>query len=225
MPQGSNRSSVTRHRADGRILKVINAPITIWALSVIFLSFGGLWLSTYQQCKRDFNEFRDEFSAVTLELYSRRLNLGFKLGAAKSLVDVRNAIRPEGTYGSYLTKSNTELENRLRYLSLRISQPSDRASPRSSLHKSEHYLKWSSLLLGRYPESLTESDLPELRLFGGEILDDANTQTSASVLLVLFPRCSPPQLFDFAFSDSLFRADGIPFDDVMRRLKNFKPVR
>lgn len=93
-----------------RFLKIINAPITIWVLSVIFLSIGGTYFSTFQQCQRDFSQFKESYIKIAKEYYFRRQILATNLVEAKSIDDVKKAVsKKDGLYSEFAGKPLFEI--------------------------------------------------------------------------------------------------------------------
>lgn len=74
------------------LLKVINSPFFLWCISAFFLTIGGGYLTSYQQCVRDADKVSLDYFEVTGELYDRRIAIVDAINEAKTIDDARSAL-------------------------------------------------------------------------------------------------------------------------------------
>jgi hypothetical protein len=192
-----------------RLLKVLNAPITIWFLSVIFLSIGGTYYATFQQCHRDFDQFKERYLKIAKEYLTRRREIAIRLIEAKTVTDVKAAvIGKEGMYAELKDRPFYEIEEEY----LRLQQQIDFTEVRSanaqqridSFINSEAYKQFSDMMEGNLPP-VEAKDLPAIRNFGVDFSIFLEDDADAYVRPPINAKCGPTDVLKIARGETIVR--------------------
>lgn len=205
-----------------RILKIINAPITIWFLSVFFLSIGGGYFANYQQCKRDFNDFQEKYSDLQLEMFGRRFGLAVSFAHARKLDDIKNAVAFEGKKNSDSEwKSFSVMERKFQNYNWKISfSPNARKTVgEPEVFSSTKYSKYRPLFSGVYPPNLSDADIPIINELGNLILNAEAEKFEQGKTIALYPKCGLVEVIQYALGDTSVIAEGITVNESLERLR------
>lgn len=196
-----------------RVLKVLNAPITIWFLSAIFLSVGGTYYATFQQCHRDFNLFREQYDKIANEYLTRRRIIAGRLIEAKSVEAVKAAVsNNDGLYAEYRGRPYYEIEDLFNRLSAQVDSVvilSENANNRiAGFKNSKGYERFSLFTEGELPDFNTK-DLPEIRNFGTDFAIYLEDEADLYVRSKLEAKCGPVDIFKIATGEQVFRGRSV----------------
>jgi hypothetical protein len=105
-----------------RLASFINAPLFLWAISAIFITFAGAYYSWRQQCMMDARVLTERYRSLSREIDLRRSAISSIVANAKSLEEIEQQIKTlPNIYHDFAGISLEELANQQALMEKRIS--------------------------------------------------------------------------------------------------------
>lgn len=185
-----------------RWLVLLNTPIAIWLLSVIFITLGGGYFTAYRQCIDDGRVISRTYSTYKYEIFYRQDAIVKAISQAKTMADLRKALKERIYFNSDLKESIPELLSTYRAAYLRIDRSAVDQSAERKLSASPLSARFTTVFLGSVPDTFTDSDLPSLKLFA-TLVSYANFLTFLNSLRTIYEtRCTPRNVVRIALGES-----------------------
>lgn len=148
---------------EGRLWALLNRPFTLWCLSLILLSVGGSYFTTYTQCERDADTQIERFSKIEHEAVERTKHVHEIIISSPTILAIREKLsQPYNFYPEF--KDYTVRAVRVTYTELAFQingYESDFLW--SDFTNSDIQQFGDDVLDGVIPESATDADIPALR--------------------------------------------------------------
>jgi hypothetical protein len=185
-----------------RWLVVINSPIVIWLLSVILITLGGGYYTAYRQCIGDGRLISLTYTTYKYEIVHRQNAIVKAISDATTIAVLRKALEEKIYFNSELKdKTFLELLSSYRAAYLRIDRSGIDHTAERTLTSSP-LSRFTSVFVGSVPDTLKDSDLPELKLYALQV-QYVNFLTSLNSLITVYEaRCTPSNVVQIALGKS-----------------------
>jgi hypothetical protein len=188
----------------GRLLTILNSSFFLWILTACVVSAGGVYVTSYQQCRKDADDEIERNTKIERELFQRELKIREIIMTRLSVADMRAALlQPNFYYPEFsgfpnqiLRESDASFLNRVKDLKI----PSHQDIPRNEL------LNLFQVSNGRIPDNLTDKDIKLLQEYAQKMLAQARPIPLPGFGLSPFEAaCGPRTLLDRFFSGASVR--------------------
>lgn len=202
-----------------RWIVILNSPIIIWLLSVIVLTLGGGYYTTYRQCVADAQSIASAYRTIDYEIRYRQDSIIDVVLQAKTMDDVRRGLTNKFYYSSELKdKSISELMALDRAAYLRIDR-SEMNLPKSA-KDTDAFHRFTLVLQQQVPRDLTDADLLDLKKYAGSVeVEFVDFIFRAAIATAYEPRCNPLTVSSIALGGSpiLVKARNVGLAERERR--------
>ncbi len=153
-----------------RFIRVINAPIIIWFLTLLFVVVAGGLYTNYRACIADSKQLINAHNLYRNEINYREDKIAEAIQVAKTIADVRKAIASRPFENPDLKdRPIAELLGKYRTAYLRIDGHVGGIDGNPILEQSPLYQKYRILLWGYLDPKATDADLPDLKAFADQV--------------------------------------------------------
>jgi hypothetical protein len=203
-----------------RCLAIINSPIVIWMLTVIFITVGTGYYTTYRQCVADARQILSVNGNYGVEIRHRQDEIVNAIGEAVTVADLRKALEKKTYFISDLKdKSMIELQATYRDAYLRIDRSGIDATPERTLISSPLFARFSVIFSGYLPPTLSDADLPDLKKYAAVISASNQAILLRELTTVYEVGCTPSNVGLIALGENpvLARAVAVTFSERHNR--------
>ncbi len=205
-------------------MAIINSPIFIWMLTVVVVTLGGAYYTTYRQCVADARQIVSISATYGVEIRHRQDEIANAIGEAATVVDLRKALEKKTYFISDLKdKTMIELQAAYRDAYLQIDRSGIDATPERALISSPLFARFGVIFSGYLPPTLSDADLPDLKKYAA-IVSATNLAILLRELTTIYEiGCTPLNVVLIALGENpvLARAVAVIFSE---RYKNTLPI-
>ena len=178
-----------------RFLAIVNSPFFLWLASAAFLTIGGAYFASHQQCVREADLLADAYQKLAKEVLHRQEQLVDILFQAKNMTDVRNAITtPTYLYSEFRARTLYELTEDMEKIRTRVDYTAVKGGlaglswyPVFELENPHQYLPF---FRGQDWSRYSDQDFDGLRLYATTYAFRVIPEANLGVRFLVAPRCS-----------------------------------